>query len=192
MRRIVMIVGGMLLAAAPAQAQLPGINVHVGARAGLYTPLGDLVVGTKVKSGLGIGASIELDIPFSPINVRANVDAAMGRGLEVDGHAVEGPKVDIVAITGDLVFRPLPRIVVLQPYFLAGAGVKRYSFERMAGAEDKSNFTGHIGAGADMKLGPIGILGEISDYISSYESGLGDKKLQNDVFITVGFRIGML
>jgi hypothetical protein len=78
---------------------------------------------------------------------------------------------------------------VLQPYLLAGAGVKRYSGE----GDDQSKFTGHVGAGADLKLGPIGLLAEINDYISSFEDETtGDSKLQNDVFISLGFRIGLL
>ena len=123
------------------------------------------------------------------------MDAAMGAKLELEGDELEGSEVDMVAITGDLVFRPLPRIVVVQPYLLAGAGIKRYSFGDDVGtfAADRNHFTGHIGAGADLKVGPIAVLAEISDYISSFKNAATDEnKLQNDVFVMVGFRIGML
>jgi hypothetical protein len=199
MRRLTVLFGLMLASSVPAYAQVPGINVHVSARIGAFapmsalaeTPQGDL----KLQNGLGIGASVELDIPLSPINIRASVDAAMGAKMELnDQELVEG-EVDVVSITGDIVFRPIPRVIV-QPYLLAGAGVKRYTFkeEGFGGfVADRSNFTGHIGAGADMKLGPLSLLLEASDYISSFKNeGTDDSKLQNDVFVMVGFRIGML
>jgi hypothetical protein len=194
--RVLGVVLVLLALGGPAFAQIPGINVHVGARVGVFTPmsaLGEDASGreTKVSSGLGVGASIEFDIPLSPINVRANVDAALGRSIEVDGQEVAGTEVDVINLTGDLVFRPLPRIIVLQPYLLAGAGIKKYSTEN--GFEDRSDFTGHLGIGADLKAGPISVLAEVSDYISSFKATDGaESKLQNDVFVMVGFRIGLL
>ena len=195
-RRIAVMTMTLALLAGPAAAQLPGINVHVGARVGAFMPLGSVVESglgeSKWKSGLGVGASIELDIPFSPINVRANVDAALGTSLETDGQEA-GAEGDIVALTGDLVFRPLPRIATLQPYLLLGGGVKQYKFDDSGTFSDVSDFTGHIGAGADLKVGPLAVLVEASDYISSFKNeSNGEGKLQNDLFLMVGFRIGML
>jgi hypothetical protein len=199
MRGIAVSLGMLVVMAAPAAAQIPGINVNLGARIGAFTPMSALAEtpqgDVKLKSGMGIGASIELDIPFSPINVRANVEAAMGAKMELGDDELEGAEVDVVAFTGDLVYRPLPRIVVVQPYLLAGAGVKRYSFDTdpVSFSEDRSHFTGHLGAGADLKFGPISVLAEVSDYISSFKNAAtDDSKLQNDVFLMVGFRIGML
>jgi hypothetical protein len=187
-----------VLTPAAVSAQIPGINLILGARAGMFSPMsalaetgsGDL----KLKPGLGIGASLELDLPLSPINVRANVEAALGAKMELDGEEQGDAEVDVIAFTGDLVFRPLPRIVVFQPYLLAGAGIKRYSFDAGLGfTPDESDFTGHVGIGADLKLGPLAVLAELSDYISSFKNeSTGDSKLQNDVFVMVGFRIGML
>jgi hypothetical protein len=185
---VVLIAGGR-----PAFAQIPGIDVHLGARAGLFSPLGKIGEDssgreTTVSPGLAFGASVEFDIPLSPINVRANVDAAMGRSIEVEGQEVPGSEVDIIAITGDLVFRPLPR-VIFQPYLLAGAGIKRYTLE--GGPEPETDFTGHLGVGGDLKLGALSVFGEVSDYISKFD-GVPDSHLQNDVFVMVGFRIGLL
>lgn len=188
-----------VLAPTAVSAQIPGININLGARAGMFTPMSTLAETTlgdlKLKPGLGVGASLELDLPLSPINVRANIDAALGAKMELDGVEQEDAEVDVIAITGDLVFRPLPRIVVFQPYLLAGAGIKRYSFESDFGGftADESDFTGHVGIGGDLKLGPLAVLAELSDYISSFKNeGTGESKLQNDVFVMVGFRIGML
>src|SRR5687767_12364932 len=144
----------LVLVPAAASAQIPGINLNLGARAGMFSPRSTLAETTfgdlKLKSGLGVGASLELDLPLSPINVRANLDAALGAKVMLDD--VEGDEdVDVIAITGDLVFRPLPRIVVFQPYLLAGAGIKKYSFESDPDFPDddldESDFTGHIGLG---------------------------------------------
>jgi len=192
MKRLLMLMA-LTLVAAPAAAQIPGVNVVVAPRIGVYSPLGNLIETStsefKIKSGLGLGLSIELDLPLSPINVRANFDAALGRDVEEDG--VKVGDVDIVNLTGDLVFRPLPRVVA-QPYLLAGAGIKRYS-SGFGGGDDNSSsdFTGHVGAGIDAKLGPLGLMVEVSDYISSFKS-TGDSKLQNDVFVMAGLRIGLL
>jgi hypothetical protein len=195
MKRAALLVLGMVLWSGPAHAQL--FDIHLGPRVGMFTPLGALLedddgVETKISSGVGLGASIELDIPFSPINVRANVDAALNRSLEIDGQKLVGSEIDVIALTGDLVFRPLPRILVVQPYLLAGAGIKKYSANDANDAIDgESDFTGHVGIGADLRAGPVSLLAEISDYISSFELG-GNSKLQNDVFVMVGLRIGLL
>ncbi len=195
-QRLPVVVFALLLCALPAHAQIPGINLNLGARVGYFKPLGSLAdtpFEVEVSSGLGLGAHLELDLPLSPINVRANVAATLGRSLSTDGDEDEGSDLDIVVITGDLVFRPLPRVVVVQPYLLAGAGVKRYSFDFNGENESESKFTGHVGAGADLKVGPIALLAEVSDYISSFELAEGGgSKLQNDVFVSIGFRIGML
>lgn len=198
MRKSLWLICLMTLAAgaSTANAQIPGLDVHLAARVGYFTPLG--IVGedasdreTKLSEGLGFGASIEFDIPASPINVRANVDATFGRSLEVEGLEVPGTDVDLIAFTGDLVFRPIPRLVLAQPYILAGAGFKRYSAE--GAFDDQTDFTGHLGIGADMNLAGISLLVEVSDYISSLEPVDGsDSRLQNDVFIMVGLRIGIL
>jgi len=76
-------------------------------------------------------------------------------------------------------------VLPVRPYLLVGAGVKRYDLD---GSE--SDFTGHVGGGVDVKFGPIGVVAEISDFISQFESA-GEKKLQNDIFARVGFRVGM-
>ena len=199
MKRMMVVLGLLVFASAPVYAQVPGINVHVAARVGLFSPLSELAETTggdlQLGSGVGFGASIELDIPFSPVNIRANVDASMGNTLELEDDELEGAEIDVVNFTGDLVWRPMPRIVVVQPYLLLGAGVKKYSFNTEGGTfgSDRNDFTWHLGAGADMKVGPIALVAEISDYISSFKNeGTEESKLQNDVFLMVGFRIGML
>ena len=193
---LVMVAVHLVAGSATAWAQIPGINVHIGVRGGWFAPLGKIGEDasgreTKLSQGPAFGASVELDIPVSPIDVRANVDATMGRSIELQGSEVPGTEVDMIVFTGDLVFRPLPRIVVAQPYLLVGAGIKKYSTE--GSFEDDSQVTGHVGLGADLKLSRFSLMAEVSDYISSFEEFTsGDKHLQNDVFVMVGFRIGIL
>ena len=196
MNRVVGVLGALLLASGQtAIAQIPGIDVHLGLRAGWFTPIG--IVGedasereSKVSQGFAFGGSIELDLPASPINIRANVDATLGRSIEVEGLEVPGTEIDIMAFTGDLVFRPLPRLAMTQPYLLLGAGIKRYSTDGTF--EDENEFTGHLGAGADMRVGSLALIVEISDYISSFnEVPSGDSRLQNDLFIMAGIRFSL-
>ena len=184
----------LVAAGSPALAQVPRFNVSLGARIGMFSPLGNLgtdVSGreTKISPGLAYGASIEVDIPASPINVRANVDAAMGRSIEVDGDEIPGTDVDLIVFTGDLVWRPVPRMGAVQPYLLAGAGIKLYEAEGTFDSDDE--VTGHLGLGADFRAGPLSIFGEISDYISSVDVAT-ESELQNDLFVMVGIRIGLL
>jgi hypothetical protein len=195
LRVVGMLLAVFLVGRSDAAAQVPGIDVNIGVRGGWFTPIG--IVGedasqreSKLSQGFAFGASIELDIPLSPINVRANVDATMGRALEVEGLEVPGTEIDMIALTGDIVFRPVPRVILAQPYFLVGAGLKKYSTE--GSFEDTTDFTGHLGAGADLSLGVVSLMVEISDYISAFnEVPSGDSRLQNDVFIMAGFKIGL-
>jgi serine/threonine protein kinase len=106
-------------------------------------------------------------------------------------------KADVLALVADVVYRPLPRIVLVQPYVMAGGGLKRYNFRDNTGnLEDvlpgsSSDFTVHLGAGLDVGLGPIRLVGEVADYISWFRLE-GDRNVQNDLFFMVGFRVGML
>lgn len=195
-RIVSVLVLGWLSLAGSAAAQIPAIDLSIGPRAGYFLPLGILAKDasdreTTLSTGLGIGASLEIDLPASPIDLRATVDATFGRSLEVNEVEVAGTNVDLLVLAADLVFRPLPRLVVAQPYLLAGAGIKRYSTDNTF--EDSTDFTGHLGAGADMNLGRVSVLVEISDYISGFQATEGDDtRLQNDVFVMVGFQLKLL
>lgn len=195
MKKLVLIAGMLAVTAGPAAAQVPGVDLVIAPRAGLFMPLSSLVEASEsperqIKSGLAFGVTAELDLPASPVNFRVGLDATQGRPLEKAGAT---GKADIVNLVGDIVFRPLPRVVVLQPYLLAGGGFKWYTFkEAPSDMEDRRDITGHFGAGVDLKLGSIGLVAEVSDYVSSFMSESGSKRLQNDVFLMAGLRIGLL
>lgn len=190
--------------AAPVQAQVPGIDLKLNPRIGLYQPVSDLgelnSESVSLESGLAIGLGAELQIFALPFGIRANLDYATGTALGGDGEDTFVPSQDatVLAIVGDLVFRPLPNIFLLQPYIFAGGGVKQYDFEP-SGVQDLGEFqdtsdpTLHLGFGLDLGFGPLDLNAELGDYISRFESESGgDTKTQHDLFLTVGFAIGLL
>jgi hypothetical protein len=167
--------------------------VQVVPKVGLYRPLGDITEGFRAKDHLSIGASAELDLPILPIGIRANVDYTPATDIEHDG--ARAGTVTITNIVGDLVLRPLPGIVPVQPFLFAGGGVKHYKFREFAtssfdASDNRTEPTLHVGGGVGVSLGVMGLVFEAGDYISRFEMN-GTSKLQNDLYGTVGFRIGL-
>ncbi len=183
-----------LLGAVPAAAQVPGIGVRLVPKVGLYHPLGDLVEGFRAKDHLAFGAAAELDLPFLPIDVRVNVDYTPATDIEGDAGTRAGT-VKITNVAGDLVLRPLPGIIPVQPFLFVGGGVKQYRFREFSTAlfdatDDRTEPTLHAGAGVGVGLGVMGFVIEAGDYISRFEN-LGTSKLQHDLYGTIGIRIGL-
>ncbi|NJD09470.1 MAG: hypothetical protein FIB01_03145 [Gemmatimonadetes bacterium] len=118
---------------------------------------------------------------------------AYATGATLNEHGV-GDRQDIgngsvLAAAADVVLRPLPRILV-QPYLLAGVGLKNVNYDPDADAtdlfpEDLTEFAGHFGLGADLFLGGIGLAAEVSDFISRDPDGSWK---QHDAFATVGLK----
>lgn len=201
-----------VLAAAPgAKAQVPGIDLQFIPKIGAYLPVSDLgevrvgaeEIAAEMEASLAVGLGLELDLPLSPLNVRANIDYATGSEISLEGRGIqlsEAVDATVLALVGDLVFRPLPRVAIVQPYLLGGAGIKRYNFDTddLAGgvgdflSDDQNDFTVHLGAGLDIGLGPLAFMAEVSDYISWFAPNGGDSEMQNDIFGMVGVRVGML
>lgn len=190
----------LLLLAAPAMAQVPGIDLKVNPRIGLYAPMSNLGSGSAAESialnnSLALGLGIELGLVALPFNVRANLDYATGATVTEEGIGETDQTATVLAVVADLVFRPLPRILVLEPYLFAGGGLKQYAFDAAAASDfrDASDPTIHLGAGLDFGLGPIALNAELGNYISWYQLTAGDSaNMQHDIFFTVGFSIGML
>lgn len=200
---------GLTAAAAPAAAQAPGLELVP--KFGAYLPINDLAevrpavedIHADMEASLGLGLALEVDLPGSPLDFRANMEYATGTEVSADGFSEdEAVESTVLTLVGDVVFRPLPTPVI-QPYLLAGAGFKRYDFEfEDADPSDLSNlfrdsendFTLHVGAGVDIGLGPLALLVEAGDYISWYapEGSDQDSEMQNDIFLMAGFRVGLL
>ena len=181
----------------PAQAQ----SIKVNPRVGLYVPLTDLgelttTAGTVVaeKSGsLALGLGVELGLGGS-LGLRANTDYVTGSEIQADGSVSEGTEAKMLVVAGDLVYRPLPRLIVVQPYLFAGAGLRQYDFseDNTQALEDASDPTIHLGGGVDLSLGSLGLNAEIGDYISWYEAQEGsDAVTQHDMFVSIGLVFGL-
>ena len=199
---LVLVAGSALMVAAPLAAQAPGVDIRLNPRIGLYAPLTDLTEDSfgsyKLDNSLAVGLGVEFDFAMLPVGVRANLDYATSSSVDFEDTSFEDTnETTLLALVGDVVFRPLPRVVVLQPYLFAGAGIKQYDFS-WEGAdpdviESESDGTFHIGGGLDFALGPMALNAEVSDYISSFEpEGASDSTLQHDVFVSIGFVIGLL
>lgn len=181
--------------ASPVAAQLPGVGVRLVPKIGMYKPLGDLVEGAKAKNKISLGLGAELKLPIIPINVRANVEYLPHTDV-LDGADVRIGSVSMTNLVGDLMFRPLPGIIPVSPYIFAGGGVKKYNFRDFSTAvlnssNNTTDPTLHVGAGVEFKLGVTGLVVEVGDYISRFERA-GASKLQNDVYGSLGFRVGLL
>jgi hypothetical protein len=139
---------------------------------------------------LGLGLNVELGW------LRGSLAYATGATLTDRGVTDAGDVGDgsVLALAADVVWRPLPRLLV-QPYLLGGGGIKRqdYSYDdeglEDVFPDDKTDFTLHFGVGADAWLGGIGVMAEVTDFLSRR----GDDTFgQHDAFILVGlkFRLG--
>lgn len=192
-----------LVLAVPAAAQAPGLDVKLNPRIGLYVPLTDLgEVGSDtwaLDNSLAVGLGVELQLAALPFGIRGNLDYATSSTVNLESGGVEQGETDatLLAISADLVFRPLPRVVVLQPYLFAGGGLKQYDFDLGEAGDfesevDESDPTVHLGVGLDFGLGPLALNAEVADYISWFEITDGDSEMQHDLFVMVGFSIGML
>jgi opacity protein-like surface antigen len=184
--------------APPVLAQ--GINVQVLPKAGLYMPLNALTDDAELDNAFAIGVAGELVLPGLPFNLRANLDYAntMDIAERSAAETVFG-EATLLAVTGDIVLRPLARTGSAHPYFMGGAGIKTYDIRLNTAAPPSlvgmdgttTRFTFHVGGGVDVRLGPLSLVLEIGDYVGSIETGEGDTRWQNDVFGMMGFRVAM-
>jgi opacity protein-like surface antigen len=188
-------VGGLALALgaypSSAQAQLVTVTPVVGA----YHPDGDLsaVRGSASSGTLIRDRSLALGLDIELAFLRGSAIYASGARIVREG-VDDGNRIgsgSFLALTGDLMLRPLPRVLGFRPYGLAGAGVTRdrYSWDddgvSDAFPEDKTRFALHVGVGADIMFSGIGLMVEASDYISRDGGLLG----RHDSFIVTGLRL---
>lgn len=191
----------LVLVSAPLSAQTISLLPKVGG----FAPLSDLQDangGTQgLKGSLAIGLAAEMKLPVLP-RLRVGFDYATNSELSDSGIGATGsaPNATLLAVTGDLVLRPLSAGPI-RPYGLLGAGIKHYDIStdeltdpdlQAIFDQNRSSFTGHLGAGLDISLGLLGVTVEASDYISRFDPGAaGNSKWQNDIFAMVGMRLGL-
>jgi hypothetical protein len=188
---------GCALVGVPLHGQ--GVNLQVVPKIGVFTALGTFGENSELESSLAYGVAGEVTLPALPVNLRINLDHASATNI-VRRDATEAVlgTASITAVVGQLVFRPLAPAALFQPYFLAGGGVKRYDFTREAGAPElvgighsATRGTVHIGGGVDVRFGPLALLLEVGNYMSTLAADAGESRLQHDAFGMLGFRVSM-
>jgi hypothetical protein len=193
------------LLATPAAAQMRLIP-----QVGLYQQFSELPsVGAgadeiKKEASLAFGAALELGQP-DRVSFRVNVLHATESDVPVSDVGCQSQedcaRSTVSSATATLALRPLPNIVLVQPFLLAGGGVKRYDYtlENLQNEgirtllNDQNQLTGHLGLGAEVNLGLLRLTGEVSDILSRYDDGQNTSesdKLQHDFFVMVGLVIG--
>lgn len=183
-----------VLVFAPVALQAQGISVTP--MAGVYIPASDLyeirdeaeqIFEVDREGTFALGLNVELGW------LRGSVAYASGATLNeggVDGQDNIGEG-KLLAVAGDLVLRPIPRLLIVQPYLIAGAGLRRedFSFDDDGVSDalpsDKSDFALHAGLGVDVMLGRIGLVAEVTDFITQDEN---DDWSQHDAFGFVGLK----
>lgn len=208
----------LLLGAAPAEGQS---GIRIVPQAGSYTPLSELgevrdgagavMEAGRRSSSLAWGLSLEFGDPGAT-SFRAQAAYATAADVPVRGFDC----VDCVArstlltVTAAALLRPLPRLLLVQPYLVLGGGVKRYDFdpEEIQGDgrlrelfDDQLRPAAQLGVGAETRLPllGLGVQVELTGVVSRYRIpegtlaiplGGADTDLQTDLFLTVGIPLG--
>lgn len=202
----------VVLAAAPSQAAAQGGIRVIPQVVGLYVPVADLgTVGSgssaveiaKKEGTWGLGLAVELG-NLQGTSFRINGVYGTSSDVPVLGFGCTScaARSTVAVVTGSVVVRPLPSIIVLRPYLQGGLGIKRYDFDeddlRAEGLDaflnDQNKFTGQLGVGTELNLPLIRLFVEVTDFISGFDVGSGATEeageLQHDFFISVGLPLG--
>lgn len=193
MRRIV--VGFMAAAAllgAAGQVEAQGLTVTPSL--GAYIPASDFKglrdeaenQRLEKEGTLALGLSVEMGW------LRGTLAYASGAKITdegVDGEDQLGEGTLLIG-AADIVLRPLPRLVIVQPYVLGGVGFRNESYDTDEATdlfpEDDRSMGLHIGAGLDVMLGGLGLMAEVTDFISK---DLQDDWGRHDAFAMVGLKL---
>lgn len=197
---LVVLVAGLLAAALPAPAAAqPGpiespVKVEFTFSGGVLAPASTLVDGSGVTGGelelseaFAVGGGIGVLLPGG-FSVEGQALFSPGTDLEPSGGGDAVTDADFLAATANIVYRlPTP---LLQPYFGAGGGLKRVSFDdpTVLGTDSETDFTGSLLLGTYVKLIPgWTIRVEARDYLSSFTDPRTDEsEFQNDLAFLAG------
>ena len=191
-RSFLVLAAAAMLAPVAAQAQgislTPSVGMYIPA-SDLYQLRDDATQATIDKEGtFALGMNIDFGM------LRGTIAYASGaqinqRGVTNQENIGDGK---LLAVAGDLVLRPIPRLLIVQPYVIAGAGFRQenysYNDSGISGAmpADQRDFALHAGLGADISLGRFAVVAEFSDFITKDEE---DKWKQHDGFGFVGLKV---
>jgi hypothetical protein len=189
----------MVLVAGSGGAVGAQMNLQVVPKVGVFTPLAPFGETSELASTLAFGVAGELLLPLLPVNLRVNLDHASTTDIvrRDPTEAVLGTA-RITAVVGNVVLRPFDAAALFQPYFVAGGGAKIYEVDREAVVADLAGLdrrftrgTVHVGGGVDVRFGPMALLLEVGNYMSTLEARPGDSRVQHDAFGLLGFRVTM-
>lgn len=172
-----------------------GVNLTING--GAYRQAGDFMtlkssareVDLEAGTTFALGANLELG------SIRAT--AAYVTGAQLREHGIENSdkigEGTLLAGAADVVVRPIPRILLVQPYLLGGVGFKRHSFSFSKSDDDAdlpeiapiTDLALHWGFGADLMLGGFGIMAEINDFVTFTDKKFG----KHDAFGVIGLRL---
>jgi len=174
-------------------------------QAGLFAPVSDLGevdtgaeawdVGTR-ESSLAYGLGVEMG-NRGGVSLRLTGLYGSDSEVPIDGVGCSGSdctlRSTLLAGSAALVLRLIPPLAVVQPYFVLGAGFKRYNFDFATESyrdlfSDRSKATGQLGLGLDWNFGSLGMQFEVSDFVSG--AVFDDGTAQHDFILTLGLVIG--
>ena len=186
----------LALALMPRVSHAQGISITP--QIGVYVPANNLdslrsgAQQVRVKREGDLALGLNIDLGFLRGTVAYASAAKLNQKSTIGGTETQVGEGKLLAVAGDIVLRPIPRLIVVQPYLLAGAGLRRanysYDDDGLANAfpKDDSDFALHAGVGADVMLGPVGVSAELTDFISKNSD---DKWKQHDGFGFVGLKL---
>jgi hypothetical protein len=178
----------------PATALLIAVAPLARAQVAITPLLGGYVPASDVNQVTGTASNIA-KTRDGTLSLGADVDFGMFRlsGAYATGTTIKNAsredigKGSVLATTADVVIRPLPRILV-QPYLVAGAGEKFYKYDEsptLLSGGNRNTFAVHGGLGADLTLGSVGVVTELTDFVSK---GADNKWNVHDAFLMAGLK----
>lgn len=195
-----------------AEAQLrvvPGV--------GLYAPLSDLgeirgEVGQRLidagrrNSTVALSLGVEVGDAGSSLGFRGRVDYGTRARVPIEGVGCPDCELraSLLAASADLILRPLPRLLLLQPFVAGGLGVKHYGFEREdlepegfpEAFRSQTRPALRAAVGSQFFLGALRPQVEASVVVSRFETHpdaghlRGEDRLQSDLFVSVSLAFG--
>ena len=174
---------------------------------GVYVPVSDLGAIPGVDGAIDLGKkestrAYGLALEWGSggtISFRGSGAYATDSGVPISGVGCTtcASRSTMLALTGGIVLRPI-RLLFLEPYVIAGLGVKRYDFSTSdfengfdMVLEDRNERTFLLGVGGELNLGVISGIVEVSDYFNDYDSGLGaGPQRRHDFIVSIGIGIG--
>ena len=182
----------MIAAALPEGAHAQGIQITpaIGAyipASGVYE-LRDAANDARLEKEAALGLGLNVEIGW----LRGSLAYASGATLSEEGTSGDIGDGSLLAVAADAVFRPIPRLIVLQPYLLGGVGLVRqdYSYDDDGTSnpfpDEDSEFALHAGVGADISLGALGIVVEVTDFITR---DAADDWSNHDAFALLGLKL---